>query len=70
MKIRCRKHVRKLIENFINVIKAYKIFKKIFIFKDFNIVNHVFHKLFNIRLKDYFLINAYGNKFCNTILTN
>ena len=67
MKMHCRKHARKLIENCINAAEIYKIFKKNFTFKDVDIVNDVFHKLFNIRLKDYFSINAYVNKFCNTI---
>ena len=67
MKMRCRKHVRKLIENCINAAEVYKILKKNFIFKDASIVNDVFHKLFNIRLKDYFLIDAYINKFRNII---
>ena len=67
MKIRYRKHVRKLIENYINAAEVYKIFKKNFTFKNVDIVNDIFHKLFNIRLKDYFSINAYVNKFRNTI---
>ena len=67
MKMRCRKHVRKLIENCINAVETYKIFEKNFIFKDVDIVNDAFHKLFNICLKDYFLIGAYVNKFRNTI---
>ena len=67
MKMRCRKHVRKLIENCIYAVEIYKIFKENFIFKDVDIVNNAFHKLFNIRLKDYFSIGAYINKFRNTI---
>ena len=67
MKMRCRKHARKLIENCINAAEVYKIFKKNFTFKNVNIVNNVFYKLFNIRLKDYFSINIYVNKFRNTI---
>ena len=67
MKIRYRKHARKLIENYINAVEAYKIFKKNFIFKGVDIVNDAFHKFFNIRLKDYFSIDAYVNKFRNTI---
>ena len=67
IKMRCRKHARKLIENCINIIETYKIFKKNFIFKDIDIVNDAFHKLFNIRLKNYFSIDAYVNKFRNTI---
>ena len=67
MKMRCRKHIRKLIKNCINTTEIYKIFKKNFIFKDASIVNDVFYKFFNIRLKDYFSINAYVNKFRNTI---
>ena len=67
MKMRYRKHVRKLIENYINVIETYKIFEKNFIFKGVDIVNDAFHKLFNIRLKNYFSIDAYVNKFRNTI---
>ena len=67
MKMRCQKHVRKLIKNCINAAEIYKIFKKNFIFKDASIVNNVFHKFFNIRLKDYFSIDVYVNKFRNTI---
>ena len=67
MKMRCRKHARKLIKNCINAAEVYKIFKKNFIFKDASIVNDVFHKLFNIRLKNYLLIDAYVYKFRNTI---
>ena len=67
MKICCQKYVRKLIENCINAIETYKIFKENFIFKDADIVNDAFYKFFNIRLKDYFSINAYVNKFRNTI---
>ena len=67
MKMRCQKHVRKLIENCINAVKIYKIFKKNFIFKDVDIVNDAFYKFFNIRLKDYFSIDAYVNKFRNII---
>ena len=67
MKMRCRKHARKLIKNCINAAEVYKILKKNFIFKDVDIVNDVFHKLFNIRLKNYFSINVYVNKFRNTI---
>ena len=67
IKMRCRKHVRKLIKNCINAIKTYKIFEKNFIFKDVDIVNDAFYKFFNIRLKNYFSINAYVNKFRNTI---
>ena len=48
MKMRCRKYVRKLNENCINAIQAYKIFEKNFIFKDADIVNNAFYKLFNI----------------------
>ena len=67
MKIRCQEHVRKLIKNCINAIETYKILKKNFIFKNVDIVNDAFHKLFNIYLKDYFPIDAYVNKFRNTI---
>ena len=67
MKMRCRKHVRKLIKNYINAIKIYKILKKNFIFKNVDIINDVFHEFFNIRLKNYFSIDAYDNKFRNTI---
>ena len=67
MKMRYRKHIRKLIKNCINAAEVYKIFKKIFIFKDTSIVNDVFYKFFNIRLKDYFSTDAYVNKFCNII---
>ena len=65
MKMRCRKHVRKLIKDCINAIEAYKILKKNFIFKNVDIINDAFHKLFNTRLKDYFSIDAYINKFRN-----
>ena len=67
MKMRCQKHVRKLIENCINAVETYKILEKNFIFKNADIVNDAFHKLFNIRLKNYFSIDAYINKFRNTI---
>ena len=67
MKMRCREHVRKLIKNCINAAEIYKILKKNFTFKDASMINDVFHKLFNIRLKDYFSIDAYVNKFRNTI---
>ena len=67
MKMRYQKHVHKLIENYINAGEAYKILKKNFIFKDVDIVNDTFHKLFNIRLINYFSIDAYVNKFRNTI---
>ena len=67
MKMRCRKHVRKLIENCINAVEIYKIFEKNFIFKDADIVNDAFYKLFNTRLKNYSSIDAYVNKFHNTI---
>ena len=67
MKMHYRNHICKLIKNCINAAKAYKIFKKNFIFKDVNIVNDVFHKFFNLRLKNYFSIDVYVNKFRNTI---
>ena len=67
MKMRCRKHVRKLIKKCINAVETYKIFKENFIFKNVNIVNDAFHKLFNIHLKNYFSIDVYVNKFRNTI---
>ena len=67
MKMRCRKHIRKLIKNCINATEIYKILKKNFTFKNINIVNDVFYKFFNIRLKIYFSIDAYINKFRNTI---
>ena len=67
MKMRCQKHVRKLIKNCINATEVYKIFKKNFIFKDAKIVNDVFYKLFNIRLKNYFSTDVYIIKFRNII---
>ena len=67
MKMYYRKYVRKLIKNCINAVETYKIFEKNFIFKDVDIVNDAFHKLFNICLKNYFSIDAYVNKFRNTI---
>ena len=67
LKMRYQNHVRKLIKNCINAIETNKIFKKNFIFKNINIVNDAFHKLFNIRLKNYFSIDVYVNKFRNTI---
>ena len=67
IKMRCRKHVCKLIKNCINAAEVYKIFKKNFTFKDANIVNNIFHKFFNICLKNYFSIDVYVNKFRNTI---
>ena len=65
--MRCQKHARKLIEDCINAIKTYKIFEKNFTFKNADIINDAFYKLFNIRLKDYFSLDAYVNKFRNTI---
>ena len=47
--------------------KHIKFLKKNFIFKDVDIVNDAFHKFFNICLKNYFSIDAYVNKFRNTI---
>ena len=67
IKMRYQKHVRKLIKNCINAVETYKILKKNFIFKSVDIVNDAFHKLFNIHLKDYFSVDAYVNKFRNTI---
>ena len=65
--MRCRESARKLIKNCINAAETYKVFKKNFIFKNADIVNDAFHKFFNIRLKNYFSIDAYVNKFRNTI---
>ena len=67
IKIYYQKHACKLIENYINTIKIYKILEKNFIFKGADIVNDTFHKLFNIRLKNYFSVDAYVNNFRNTI---
>ena len=61
------KHVRKLFENCINAAETYKILKKNIIFKNVDIVNDVFHELFNIRFKNYSSIDVYVNRFRNII---
>ena len=67
IKMRYQKHARILIKTCINAIETYKLFEKNFIFEDVKIVNDAFYKFFNICLKNYFSINAYVNKFRNTI---
>ena len=61
--MRCREHSRSLIDELINVAQTWKIFEINFTSKSVDVVNDLFNKFENCRLKNYFILVVYVNKF-------